>query len=114
MPIRRHLSPVIEITHHVTIADIQKLLAGEGGVDLARVIENGKQVAMRIFGVSPGSTAARLGAQNDDTIESINDIALTDIAAAYRAGEKASQSDRIEIRGKRKGVPYVTILIVNR
>ena len=42
---------------HVTAAGIASLLRGEGGVDLAPVIEDGKQVVMRIFGVSPGSTA---------------------------------------------------------
>lgn len=100
------------VEHRVTMRDIQNLVAGEGGVDLARVIEGGKQVAMRIFGVSPGSTAARLGAQNDDTIESINDIPLVTIAAAYEAGEIASRSKRIVVKGKRKGVPYTTILVV--
>lgn len=98
--------------HRVTRKDIQNLLAGEGGVDLARVLENGKQIAMRIFGVSPGTTAERLGARNDDTIESINDVPLLTIAAAYEAGERAARTDRIVIRGKRNGEPYETVLIV--
>src|SRR5688572_18645010 len=62
--------------HRVTPADIQNLLAGEGGVDLASVMKDGKQVGMRVVGVKPGTTAARIGAENDDTIESINDVPL--------------------------------------
>ncbi len=50
----------------------------------------------------------------DDTIESINDVPLTSIEAAYRAGELASRADRIVIRGRRKGAPHVTVLIVDR
>ena len=69
---------------------------------------------MRVVGVRPGTTAARLGAQNDDTIESINDIALTSIADAYRTDDLASQKNQIVIRGKRDGDPYATVLNVNR
>jgi S1-C subfamily serine protease len=94
------------------MTDIQNLLAGEGGVDLAPVVENGKQVAMRIFGVTPGTTAARLGAQNGDTIESINDVPLSSIAAAYDAGYRASRESLIVIRGMRAGTPYTTVLVV--
>lgn len=99
--------------HRVTRADIRRLLAGEGGVDLARVVENGTQVGMRIFGVSSGSTAERLSARNDDVIESINDLPLSSIAAAYEAGARASASKRIVIRGTRAGVPYVTELLLD-
>ena len=94
--------------------DIQNLLAGEGRVDLERVLSGGKQVAMRIIGVSPGSTAARLGAHNGDTIESINGIALTSIAEAYRAGDVARQTNQIVIRGKRGEQPYVITLNVEQ
>lgn len=98
--------------HHVTLADIANLARGEGGVDLTPIRDNGNQVAMRITGVSAGSTAARLGAQNDDTVESINGIALVSIPEAYRAGGLAAQEQRIVIRGKRGDVPYETVLLV--
>lgn len=96
------------------MTDIQNLLAGEGGVDLAPIFSGGKQVAMRVVGVSPGTTAARLGAHNGDTIESINGIALTSIAEAYRAGDIASQKSQIVIRGKRGEQSYVTTLNVGQ
>ena len=104
----------METTHTITLTDIQNLLAGEGGVDLKAVRAGGKQVAMRITGVLPGTTAARLGAQNDDTIESINDIALTSVSEAYRAGDVASQKNQIVIRGQRNGEAYTTVLNVSR
>ena len=69
---------------------------------------------MRIIGMSPGSTAARLGAQNGDNIESINGIALTSIAEAYRAGDVALQTNQIVIRGKRGEQPYVITLNVEQ
>jgi S1-C subfamily serine protease len=100
--------------HRVTPSDLQKILAGEGGVDLTSVIKDGKQVAMRVVGVKPGTTAARLGAANDDTIVSINDVPLTSVAAAYQAADLAIQQQRIVIRGTRDGEPYVTILVVER
>ncbi len=59
------------------------------------------------------TTAARLGARNDDTIEDINGVALSSIPEAYRAGALASQEARIVIRGKRGGVPYETVLLVD-
>ncbi len=98
--------------YEVTPADIRNLLAGEGGVDLRSVVEIGVQIGMRLVGVSPGTTAARLGAQNDDLIESINDMPLTSVTAAYRAGDVAAKTSRITIRGKRAGKPYVTVLVL--
>jgi S1-C subfamily serine protease len=100
--------------HRVTPSDLQKLLAGEGGVDLTPIMKDGKQVAMKVIGVQPGTTAARLGAHNGDTIESINDVPLDSVAAAYRAGDLAIQQSRIIIRGTRDGTPYVTVLVVER
>lgn len=98
--------------HRITQADVARLMSGEGGVDLRIISEGGKQVAMRVVGVSPGTTAARIGAQNDDTIESINEQPLTSITGAYAAGDAAVRSGRITIRGKRAGVPYVTVLVL--
>ena len=101
--------------HRVTPNDLRKLLAGEGGIDLRAIHENGKQVAMRIVGVRPGTTAARLGANNDDTIESINGMPLTSIPAAYAAGNAAVRDQRITIIGKRaSSEPYVLVLNVER
>ena len=99
--------------HHVTVRDLRALLAGEGGIDLVPVSDGGHTV-MRIVGVSPGTTAARLGAQDDDTIEMINDMPLDNVAAAYRAGDVAIRQPRIVIRGKRGGQPYETTLVVDR
>lgn len=106
------MSQLRETEHAITMNDIGKLLGGEGGVDLVPIMKDGKQVAMRIIGVRPGTTADRLGARNDDTIESINDVPLDSIPAAYRAGDLASRQQRIIIRGTRGGVPYVTTLTV--
>ena len=100
--------------HEITPTDLRNLLSGEGGVDLERIVENGTQVAMRIVGVKPGTTAARLGAQNGDTIESINDMPLVSIAAAYQAGDAAAKQERIVIKGKRAGEPYTTVLTMKR
>ena len=99
--------------HHVSLRDLRNLLAGEGGVDLVP-IHDGTQSVMRIVGVRPGTTAARLGAQNDDTIETINDLPLDNVAAAYRAGDAAIGKKRIVIRGKRAGSTYETTLVVDR
>jgi hypothetical protein len=100
--------------HSITTADLRTLLTSEGGVDLERIVEAGTQVAMRIVGVVPGTTAARLGARNGDTIESINEMPLVSIAAAYQAGDAAAKQDRIVIKGKRGGEPYITILTMTR
>lgn len=99
------------VEYTVTPADLRNLLAGEGGVDLRTTSVNGKP-AMRIVGVTAGTTAARLGANNDDTIETINDMPLDSIAAAYRAGDAAARAKRIVIRGTRSGAPYITVLVV--
>jgi hypothetical protein len=99
--------------HHVSLRDLRNLLAGEGGVDLVPIAE-GPRTVMRIIGVRPGTTAARLGAQDDDTIETINDLPLDNVAAAYRAGDAAINKPRIVIRGKRAGSPYETTLVVDR
>ena len=99
--------------HRVTPEDLRRILGGEGGIDLVPVLADGKQVAMRIVGVRPGTTAARLGAENDDTIESINDVPLSSVRAAYAAGDLALQQSRIVIRGMRRGAPYVTVLVVD-
>ncbi len=100
--------------HTITPGDLQNLMRGEGGVDLERIIENGTQVSMRIVGVTPGTTAARLGAQNDDMLDSINDVPLTSVAAAYQAAADAAKQDRITLKGSRRGEPYTTVLIMKR
>jgi hypothetical protein len=106
--------PKVRATEHrVSRVDIANLLGGEGGIDLRPVIEDGVQIGMRVVGVAPGSTADRLGAMNDDFIESIDETNLTSIAAAYAAGHIASRRARIEIRGTRGGEPYITVLVVD-
>lgn len=95
----------------ITHRDLNNLLAGEGGVDLQPITENGRrQPAMRIVGVTPGTTAARLGAENGDTIESINEMPLVSVDAAYKAAEIATRHAKIVVRGKRNGEPYETTL----
>lgn len=96
--------------HTITAADLRHLMSGEGGSDLERIIENGKQVAMKIVGLKPGTVADRLGAKNGDTIETINDRPLDSIPAAYAAAAAAAKEPQIVIRGKRDGAPYETIL----
>lgn len=70
-------------------ADLESLRRGEGGVDLEPVLKNGAQVAMRRIGIKPATTAATLGAQNDDVIENIDGVALTSVENAYQAGGQA-------------------------
>ncbi|MBA3463282.1 MAG: hypothetical protein H0T46_25225 [Deltaproteobacteria bacterium] len=94
----------------ITPTDLRNLMSGEGGVDLERIVENGKQVAMRVVGVSPGTTAARLGARNGDTIETINDMPLSSVAEAYRIAAAVAKEPRIVIKGKRGDEPYETVL----
>jgi type II secretory pathway component PulC len=79
-------------------------------VDLEPIIEQGKQVAMRIVGVRPGTTAARLGARDGDTIETLNDMPLTSVAEAYRVASVITKQPEIVIAGTREGEPYVTRL----
>ena len=69
---------------------------------------------MRIVGVKPGTTAQRLGAENGDTIEWINDMPLSSVAAAYQAADVAAKQDRNVIEGKRGEEPYVTILQMSK
>jgi S1-C subfamily serine protease len=96
----------------VASTDVAKLAAGEWGVDLEPVLQDGRQRAVKIIGVRPGSTAARVGAQDGDIIESINGIALRSLAAAYQAGDRARKAGRIVIRGEREGQRYETVLVV--
>lgn len=98
--------------YRVTMDDLQRLLGGEGGVDLVPIVENGKQVAMRIVGVTENTTAARLGARTGDTIETINNMRLTSIAEAYRVGDRVLREQRIVIAGKRDEEPYATTLVL--
>lgn len=93
-------------TYEITDADLRNLLSGEGGVDLETVSPG----VMRIVGVQPETTAARLGARNGDTLESINDIALVSVPEAYRAAAAASKQPQIVLKGTRDGEPYVTTL----
>lgn len=94
----------------ITPVDLANLLRGEGGVDLEPIIEGGKQIAMRIVGVRPGTTAARLGARDGDTIETLNDQPLSSIAEAYRVARLVTQEHTIVVAGKRDGERYVTVL----
>jgi S1-C subfamily serine protease len=100
--------------HEITPIDLRNIMSGEGGVDLERIVENGKQVAMRVVGVSPGTTAARIGAQNGDTIETINDMPLSSVAEAYRIAAAVAKEPEIVIKGSRAGEPYVTTLRFRR
>ncbi len=100
--------------HEITAADLANLMRGEGGVDLEPIMKNGEQIAMRIIGVRPGTTAARLGAQNGDTIEAINELPLSSIAEAYRIASVVAQQQEIVIRGARGNEPYMTRLKMQR
>lgn len=95
-----------------TRADIQALLTGAGGTDMAVAIENGRQIGMILTGAGSGTTAAKLGAATGDIIYSIGGHPLDSIAAAYRAGDLAAGESRIEIRGSRDGTPYTLVLVV--
>ncbi len=99
---------------HCTRNDIQALLTGAGGTDLRVVEKDGKIIGMRLVGAGPDTTAAKLGAANDDIIYSIGGNALDSIPAAYSAGDKAARMSRIEIRGSRNGAPYTLMLIVDQ
>jgi hypothetical protein len=110
--LHRRMTPTTE--HQVTIGDLRNLMTGEGGVDLERVIEDGQQVAMRVVGVRPGTTAERLGAHNGDTIETINDAKPDSVSAAYKIAEAAMQQAKIVIKGRRAGAAYVTVLCLTK
>lgn len=97
--------------YRVTPADIQNLLGGEGGVDLRTVTQGGKTI-MRIIGVQPGTTAARLGARNDDTIESINGVAAGGPGAMRAWTQMAMTEKRLVLRGTRDGQPRTTVLLI--
>jgi hypothetical protein len=99
--------------HRVTLEDIARIMGGEGGIDLESIMEGGKTVAMRIVGLTPGTTADRLGARNGDTIESLNEVPLSGVAAAYAAADRAIKSGRVVISGKREGAPYTTVLVLD-
>ncbi len=103
-------APATEYT--ITPGDLAKLLGGEGGVDLRSTTSAGGQSVMTIVGVRPGTTAARLGARNGDTVESLNGIPLTGVAAAYEAADVVTKQNRIVVRGSRDGTPYETVLVV--
>lgn len=105
-------SPNAANEYKVTPADIQNLLAGEGGVDLRTVTQDGKPTAMRVVGVQPGTTAARLGAQNDDTIESINDVSVSSPGAMNAWTQMALRDKRLVLRGTRAGQPRTSVLII--
>lgn len=106
------MSEPLRTEHRITRADLGALLSGEGGVDLVPVLEDGKQSAMRVVGVKPRTMAARLGAQNGDTIERIDGVALTSVAEAYRAAELAQHQTRIVICGARGATRYETVLLL--
>lgn len=103
---------MLRTTEHTIIAtDLRNLMSGEGGVDLERIAG---QSAMKIVGVMPETTAARLGAQDGDTIESINEMPLGSVAAAYQAADLAAKQNQIVIKGKRGDEPYVTVLRMSK
>jgi hypothetical protein len=97
-------------SYDISDADLRNLLRGEGGLDLERV----PPASMRIVGVQPGTTAARLDARNGDLIDSINDIPLVSVPEAYRAGSAAIRAPAIVIKGTRDGEPYITTLTLRR
>lgn len=97
--------------YRVTPADIQNLLMGEGGVDL-RTVNQGGKTSMRIIGVKPGTTAARLGAQNDDTIDAINDVPAGGSNAMSAWTQMAMTEKRLVLHGTRGGQPRTTVLII--
>jgi len=99
---------------HATRADIQALLTGAGGTDMAVATKDGRQIGMTLTGAGPGTVAAKLGAATGDIIYSIGGHPLDSIPAAYRAGDLAARESRIEIRGSRDGTPYTLVLIVDR
>ena len=96
----------------VTPADMQALLSGQDGADLETVSREGKPAAMRVFGVRPGSVAARLGAQNGDQIESVNDVPVGAAGAMSQWTQSASREGRLTIKGVRAGQPFTTVLRV--
>ncbi len=102
--------PMRTSEHTITPTDLANLLRGEGGVDLEPILEHGTQVAMRIVGVRPGTTAARFGARDGDTIESLNDHPLTSVAEAYRVAAIIAKQQEIVVVGARNDERYVTVL----
>jgi hypothetical protein len=95
--------------HDVTLADLHALVAGGDGADLEQIPGT---TSMRSVGVTPTTRAARFGASNGDTIDSINDEPLSSVAAAYRAAASAMRTQEIVIKGHRGNEPYTTVLRV--
>lgn len=87
--------------------ELRRLMSGSDGTDLRLVPGS---TAMRIVGVTPSSLAASWGAENDDTIETINDEPLSSVSVAYEIAAKALRAQQIVIKGRHRDQPYTTVL----
>jgi general secretion pathway protein C len=65
--------------------------------------ENGEVIGFKVYGIRRDSLFGKLGLENGDLIQSINDIPMTGADKALQAYGRLRMADRISITVTRRG-----------
>lgn len=96
-------------TYEIDRALVDKVLVNPMGVAkgarLVPAVKNGKPDGFKLYAIRPNSLYAKLGLQNGDTLQSINNFELTSVNQALEVYTKLREASSLEVDVLRRGKP---------
>jgi general secretion pathway protein C len=107
----------LDDTHYeVPIAVIDALLANPmvfaKGARVVPAIKNGKPDGIKVYAIRPGSTFARIGFQNGDTLHSVNGMKVDNAENGLEIYQKLRTAKRFDITLIRTGKPVTLVITI--
>lgn len=101
-------------TYEIDRSLVDRVLANPMGVAkgarLVPAVKNGKPDGFKLYAIRPNSVYAKLGLQNGDTLQSINNFELTSVDKALEVYTKLREASSLEVdilrRGKQEKLKY--------
>lgn len=108
------IKKIDDSTYEIDRSLVDKVLANPMGVAkgarLVPAVKNGKPDGFKLYAIRPNSVYSKLGLQNGDTLQSINNFELTSVDKALEVYTKLREASSLEIeivrRGKQEKLKY--------
>ncbi len=98
-----------DTTYEIDRALVDRVLANPMGIAkgarLVPAIKNGKSDGFKLYAIRPNSVYSKLGLQNGDTLQSINNFEMTSLNQALEIYSKLRDASSLEVDILRRGKP---------
>lgn len=108
------IKKIDDSTYEIDRSLVDKVLANPMGIGkgarIVPAVKNGKPDGFKLYAIRPNSVYAKLGLQNGDTLQSINNFELTSVDKALEVYTKLREASSLEVditrRGKQEKLKY--------